>query len=97
MLATGDSAAYADVHRWRDVVAVVAGSYHTVGLTGHGRVIATGDNRDGQCDVSGWREVVTVAAGSRHTLGLCADGTVLAGCNDDGQCDVAGWAGMAVS
>jgi alpha-tubulin suppressor-like RCC1 family protein len=57
------------------------------GLTGHGRVIATGDNR----------EVVMVAAGSRHTLGLCAVETLLAaGCNDDGHRDVAGWGGMAV-
>jgi alpha-tubulin suppressor-like RCC1 family protein len=74
------------------VVAVSAGSYHTVGLTADGRVLAAGDNSQGQCDVGEWQDVVEVAAGSIHTLGLRADGTVVsAGNNDHGQCDIGSW------
>src|SRR5690348_18009847 len=58
---------------WRDVVAVAAGSYHTVGVTAAGRVVAVGSTAFGQCDVAGWRKIVAVAAGSTHTLGLRAD------------------------
>lgn len=73
-------------------MAVAAGSYHSVGVTAAGRVVATGGNDHGQCDVAEWRDVVAVAAGSLHTLGLCADGTVVAtGDNQHHQCDVTGW------
>ena len=75
--------------------AVAAGSYHTVGLTLNGRVVAAGNNDDGQCDVRAWADIVAVAAGSRHTLGLKADGSVIAtGCNDHGQTDVASWCAL---
>jgi alpha-tubulin suppressor-like RCC1 family protein len=73
-------------------VAVAAGSYHTVGVTAAGRVVAVGNMDSGQCDVADWSEIVAVAAGSTHTLGLRGDGTVVAaGSNEHGQCDVAGW------
>ncbi|MGX9901155.1 hypothetical protein ACW0JT_17125 [Arthrobacter sp. SA17] len=92
MLATGDGAASQTVSAWRDVIAVSAGSHHTVGVVAGGRALAVGDNSRGQCEVASWSDVVAVAAGSTHTLGLRADGSVLAaGNNDDGQCDTAGW------
>ncbi|GAA3845162.1 hypothetical protein GCM10022226_80390 [Sphaerisporangium flaviroseum] len=73
-------------------MAVAAGSYHTVGVTAAGRVVAVGSNDSGQRDVADWREIVAVAAGSTHTLGLRADGTVVAaGNNEHGQCDITGW------
>jgi len=76
-------------------VAVAAGSYHTVGLTTGGRVLAAGDNWSGQCDVASWTDVVAVAAGSRHTVALRTDGTAVAtGCNDDGQCEVSDWSDL---
>ncbi|WP_371744523.1 hypothetical protein [Georgenia sp. TF02-10] len=56
-------------------VAVGAGSYHTVGVTASGQVLAAGDNSHGQCDVGDWENIVAVAAGST-TLGLRDDGTV---------------------
>ena len=46
-----------DVSGWRDIVAVVAGDYHTVGLKADGTVVAVGDNTLGQYDVSGWRDI----------------------------------------
>lgn len=76
---------------------IAAGYRHSVGLRRDGTVIATGENRYGQCDVGGWREIVAVAAGNAHTgnshtVGLKADGTVLAvGWNKYGQCLVAEW------
>lgn len=79
------------------MVTVAAGSGHTVALTSSGRVLATGDNRSGQCDVLGWADIVAVAAGSRHTLGLRSDGTAVAtGSNDDRQCEVSGWSDLGV-
>lgn len=74
VVAAGDSSTgVLDVTEWRDVVAVVAGSYHTVGLTSGGQVMAAGNNHDGQCDVSDWSDIIAVAAGSRHdTLSACA-------------------------
>ena len=86
-----------DVSGWRDIVAVAAGCYHTVGLRADGTVVAVGDNRAGQCDLSGWRDIVAVAAGDHHTVGLKADGTVVAvGYNEDGRCDVSGWANIRI-
>ena len=63
---------------WRDIVDVAAGSGHAVGLRADGTVVATGDNRRGQCGVSGWTDIVQVAAGYDHTVGLRSDGTVVA-------------------
>jgi alpha-tubulin suppressor-like RCC1 family protein len=42
-----------DVSRWRDIVAVAAGSTHTLGLRADGTVMATGNNSDGQCEIFG--------------------------------------------
>ena len=87
-----------DVSGWTDIVAVSAGTSHTVGLRSDGTVLAAGWNDYGQCDVSGWTDIVAVSAGSYHTVGLRSDGTVVAvGRNTDGndeycgQCDVSGW------
>jgi len=77
------------------MVAVAAGSHHTVGLRADGTVAATGWNANGQCDVGHWRDIVAVAAGAAHTVGLKADGTLVAvGDNSHGQCGVAGWSGI---
>ena len=92
--ATGDRAlaARAEEKRSVPIVAVAAGSAHTVGLRADGTVVAVGYNKHGQCDVSDWTDIVAVAAGESHTVGLRADGTVVAvGWNADGQCDVSGW------
>jgi alpha-tubulin suppressor-like RCC1 family protein len=51
---------------------------HTVGLKMNGRVVAVGDNRDGQCKVSGWRDIVAVDVGLTHTVGLRENGRVVA-------------------
>ncbi|MGJ6979234.1 hypothetical protein ACSDQ9_01700 [Aestuariimicrobium soli] len=82
----------AATQRWRDVVAVAAGSHHTLALQANGRVLAAGDDAFGQCRVGQWRDVMAIAAGAGHSLGVRRDGTVLAiGNNDHGQCTVGGW------
>ncbi|WP_309107580.1 RCC1 domain-containing protein [Arthrobacter sp.] len=40
---------------WTDVVAVAAGSTHTLGLRADGSVLAAGNNDDGQCDTTSWQ------------------------------------------
>ena len=52
------------VGTWRDVVAVAAGSAHTIGLRADGTVVAAGEGSDGRCDVDGWTLAVTAPGGS---------------------------------
>lgn len=78
--------------RFKDIVAVSAGTHHTVYLQSDGTVIAVGKNSYGECDVSGWTDIIAVSAGDFHTVGLKSDGTVVAiGENEDGECDVGDW------
>jgi alpha-tubulin suppressor-like RCC1 family protein len=46
-----------DVADWREIVAVAAGSTHTLGLRVDGTVVAAGNNEHGQCDVTGWTAI----------------------------------------
>ena len=77
------------VGTWKDIIAIAAGNFHTVGLKSDGTAVAVGYAADGQCDVSNWNGIVDIAAGVKHTVGLEADGSVItAGCNGSGRCDV---------
>ena len=81
-----------DVSDWKDIVAVSAKSYHTVGLRADGTVVAVGSNSCGECNVSDWTDIVAISSGGNHTVGLRSDGTVVAvGRNEDGQCNVSDW------
>jgi len=61
------------------VIAVAAGSYHTLALKEDGTVAAWGENYSGQCDVpAGLGGVISVAAGYSHSVALKVDGTVVA-------------------
>ena len=71
---------------------ISCGFAHAVGLNADGTVVATGNNKFGQCDVSNWSTITALATGNNHTVGLKADGSVIAtGVNDQGQCNVSGW------
>jgi hypothetical protein len=72
------------------VVAVAAGTDHSLALDEDGRVGAWGDDTFGQTDVpEGLGGVTAIAAGDGFSLALRADGTVAAwGANDRGQTDV---------
>lgn len=46
-----------NVDGWTDIVAVSAGSGHTVGLKSDGTVVAVGQATEEQCDVSDWNNI----------------------------------------
>jgi hypothetical protein len=73
-----------------NVIAVSAGSFHSLALKADGTVVAWGMNDDGQATVpEGLSGVTEIAAGSAHSLALKADGTVVAwGDNVYGQATV---------
>ena len=76
---------------WKNIVAVSAGKYHTVGLTENNTVLATGSNFYGQCDVSKWTNIIAIAAGAHFTVGLKMDGTVVATGKEDCCLGVQSW------
>ena len=97
-MATGDNKyGQCNVSYWKDIIAVSAGSRHTVGLKKDGTVVATELKNSeymnyGQCNVSHWKDIIAVSAGSWHTVGLKKDGTVVAtGGGGDGECNVSSW------
>ncbi len=78
-----------DVEEWTDIIAISAGTCHTVGLKADGTVVSTGNNGLGQCDISDWNDISAISAGDSYTLGLKSDGTVVAvGDNSGRKCDV---------
>lgn len=69
-----------EIEAWKDIVAVAAGSYHTLGLRSDGTVVAT-TPKEGEyaaaCDVSDWENIVAISAGASFSVGLRRDGTVV--------------------
>lgn len=65
------------VDGWKDVIAVSAGGFHTVGLKSDGTVVATSDGEAGEFAVDDWKDIVAISAGAYHTVGLKSDGTVV--------------------
>lgn len=77
---------------WTDIVAILIGEKHVLGLRGNGTVLARGDNTFGQCDVSGWKGIKSISIGLDYSIGLRFDGTVVAaGHNIDSCCEVSDW------
>ncbi|MBQ6950227.1 MAG: TIR domain-containing protein [Clostridia bacterium] len=67
-----------DVQQWRNITAVAAGFFHTVGLRFDRTVITTDKNTD-TSNVSDWTDITAVTAGAHYTAGLKKDGTVVIG------------------
>ncbi|MET7918281.1 RCC1 domain-containing protein [Streptomyces avermitilis] len=58
VLAAGDNSyGQCEVGDWHDIVAVSAGSTHTLGLRANGTVVTAGNNADRQCEVDDWSGV----------------------------------------
>ncbi len=103
VLAAGNSVFNSAIAKWTDVTELATGRNHLVALRRNGTVLATGENKNGQCNVSNWTDVVAIAAGAYHTVGLPRDGTVLATriiqdrselrC-DYGQSNISDWKGI---
>jgi len=53
-----DDRGQCDVSDWKDIVAISAAGYVTVGLKADGTVVAVGENRQGQCNVSEWTDIM---------------------------------------
>jgi len=73
-----------------NVIAISAGTYHSLALKIDGSVIAWGTNNYGQCNVpSNLTNAIAISAGVYHSVALKNDGTVVAwGRNNQGQCNV---------
>lgn len=71
---------------------ISCGELHTVAIREDGFVIASGDNKSGQCNVQSWKDIVAISTGPYHTVGVRRNGTVTsAGKNTKGQCDLYNW------
>ena len=96
--AIGDNAyGQCDTSGWRNVTAVAAGYYHTLGLKKDGTVYAAGWNDRGQCNVQEWKDIVMVAAVYGESYGLTRDGTVLRTDHDSSMadCEMQQWKDIA--
>ncbi len=60
-----------------EYVSIAAGDRHFVCLTKDGRVLATGDNDNGQCNVDNWPACVAIAAGPDYTVAVTQTGDVI--------------------
>lgn len=70
-----------DTSSWENVVKVVVGSGHIVGLTSDGTVLATGDNSYGQCDVLEWTEAGRTAVEKAKELRMQQPNTTISAGN----------------
>lgn len=100
LYADGTAAAIGDnqygqcsVSEWRDIVAISARCYHTIGVKKDGTVVVTGNdfgNRNKAA--SAWTDIVEVADGTFHTVGRTGSGTAVAvGDKTGGKLDVSDW------
>jgi hypothetical protein len=79
-----------DIKHWRDIVAISANVFNTIGLKADGTVIGAGEI--GTDIIPLWQDIVAISSGFSHTVGLKANGTVVAGSiNEDGQCNTQDW------
>ncbi|MGI6002836.1 MAG: hypothetical protein ACOX74_04295 [Lachnospiraceae bacterium] len=77
---------------WKNIVAVSASSFSSIGLSVSGSAVTAGYNRGNNLSVALWHDVVQVSAGLHHTVGLQKSGYVSAvGNNGYKQCATAGW------
>ncbi len=75
------------VGKWKDIIAISAGKFHTVGLKQDGTVVSTryrgqDEYYFGQDRVSGWKDIIMITAGDDFSAGLTSDGKVVCTRND---------------
>lgn len=57
---------------WTDIVAVSAGTLHTVGLKSDGTAVSLGN-----CKVSDWSDVIAIASGGNNAVGVQSNGNLV--------------------
>ena len=82
-----------NTEQWRNVIAVAASKYHTVGLKSDGTVVAAGSDKEskGACQITSWKNITAIAAGLYNTFGLSRDGTVIIAGSDSYEEKVRKW------
>ncbi len=75
------------VGKWKDIIAISAGKFHTVGLKQDGTVVSTryrgqDEYYFSQDHVSGWKDIIMITAGDDYTAGLTSDGKIVCTRND---------------
>lgn len=97
VIAVGDNSnGQCNVKSWKNVIAVSAWGFQTVGLLQDGSVLQTGSVALGVvADVSmikNWNNMISVSAGATNIIGLRNNGKAFGcGANQSGQCDVLPW------
>lgn len=87
-----DSRALAGVEKWRNIAAVDASNFTTVGIRAGGTVVTAGYNQERRLSVGLWHDMKQISAGSRHTAALQSSGRVMAvGNNANKQCATQKW------
>jgi alpha-tubulin suppressor-like RCC1 family protein len=77
---------------WKDIKAVAAGEWHTLGLKTDGTVVATGSNTYGQCNVDDWTDIEKIYAGGYLSVGVKSNGEIIVIGNDfDESFDFSEW------
>lgn len=71
-----------EVGDWKDIIAISAGEYHTVGIKKDKTVVSTKfigqkNLNSGQTEVGDWQDIVQIIANTYETVGLKADGNVI--------------------
>ena len=78
-----------NVENWKNIVAIAAGQYHTIGLTKDGYVVSTqfpsdqdnlfvdSDRCHGQTDVEDWKDVTYISASEDFSVGITKSGEIL--------------------
>ena len=77
---------------WHNIIAISAGTFHTVGLKEDGTVVAVGASM--LCNLSDWNNIFAVDADQNYTvaLGFDKDGSIVAHTtNDEGALLISDW------
>ena len=80
------------LNNWKNIASITSKANHVVGLTKEGTVVASGNNKNGECDISGWKDIMSVttscSCSDPQTIGIRVDGTAI---TTDRRFDISQW------
>lgn len=62
--------------KWGELIQLVVGENHYVGIKKNGDIVAAGREREGQCNIENWRNIKKIMLTDSATVGLHTDGTL---------------------